>query len=280
MQSMKISNPPQSFVTLNNGVKMPALGLGVYQSEPGAETQNAILWALQAGYRHIDTAKRYDNETDVGQALKRSGLLRQEIFVTTKLWNDDQGYQQTLTAFDASLKRLGLDFVDLYLIHWPVPGKRLDTWKAMVRIFNEGRARAIGVSNYQERHLQEIFNDSAVVPAVNQVEFSPFLYQKDLMNFCRRHGVQLEAYGPLTQGKKLSHPVVAGIALQNGRTAAQVLIRWALQHDLVVIPKSTRRARIEENAGVFDFALSAQEMAALDNLNENFHTEWDPTEVA
>ncbi len=138
---MKISNPPQSFVTLNNGVKMPALGLGVYQSEPGAETQNAILWALQAGYRHIDTAKRYDNETDVGQALKRSGLLRQEIFVTTKLWNDDQGYQQTLTAFDASLKRLGLDFVDLYLIHWPVPGKRLDTWKAMVRIFNEGRAR-------------------------------------------------------------------------------------------------------------------------------------------
>ena len=270
----------QPIVTLNNSVKMPALGLGVYQSEPGDETQNAILWALEAGYRHIDTAKRYDNEVDVGQALKRGGLPRQEIFVTTKLWNDDQGYDRTLAAFDASLKRLDLDFVDLYLVHWPVPGKRLDTWKAMTRILKEGRARAIGVSNYLERHLTELFDHSDVVPAVNQVEFSPFLYQKDLLDFCRRHDVQLEAYGPLTQGKRLDHPVVAAVAARQGRTSAQVLIRWALQHDLVVIPKSVRRVRINENAGVFDFTLSAQDMAELDSLNENFHTEWDPTEVA
>jgi diketogulonate reductase-like aldo/keto reductase len=270
----------QSIVTLNNGVKMPALGLGVYQSEPGDETQNAVLWALEAGYRHIDTAKRYDNEIDVGQALKRGGLPRGEVFVTTKLWNDDQGYDRTLAAFDASLKRLGLDFVDLYLVHWPLPGKRLDTWKAMTRILEEGRARAIGVSNYLERHLTELFEHSDVVPAVNQIEFSPFLYQKDLLGFCRRHGVQLEAYGPLTQGKRLDHPVVASVAARRGRTAAQVLIRWALQHGLVVIPKSVRRTRIEENAGVFDFTLSAEDMAELDSLNENFHTEWDPTEVA
>jgi diketogulonate reductase-like aldo/keto reductase len=277
---MNTTETLQPIVILNNSVKMPALGLGVYQSEPGDETQNAILWALEAGYRHIDTAKRYDNETDVGQALKRGGVPRQEIFVTTKLWNDDQGYDQTLAAFDASLKRLGLSFVDLYLIHWPVPGKRLDTWKAMTRILKEGRARAIGVSNYLERHLTELFDHSDVVPAVNQVEFSPFLYQKDLLDFCRRHDVQLEAYGPLTQGKRLDHPVVAAVAARQGRTSAQVLIRWALQHNLVVIPKSVRRARIEENAGVFDFALSTQDMAELDSLNENFHTEWDPTEVA
>ncbi len=277
---MNTTETLQSLVTLNNGVKMPALGLGVYQSEPGDETQNAILWALEAGYRHIDTAKRYDNETDVGQAFKRGGLPRQEIFVTTKLWNDDQGYDRTLAAFDASLKRLDLDFVDLYLVHWPVPGKRLDTWKAMTRILKEGRARAIGVSNYLERHLKELFDHSDVVPAVNQIEFGPFLYQKDLLDFCRRHGVQLEAYGPLTQGKRLDHPVVVAIAARQGRTSAQVLIRWALQHDLVVIPKSVRRARIEENAGVFDFALSMQDMAELDSLNENLHTEWDPAEVA
>lgn len=277
---MNTIDTAQSIVTLNNGVKMPALGLGVYQSEPGDETQNAILWALEAGYRHIDTAKRYDNEIDVGQALKRSGLPRGDVFVTTKLWNDDQGYDRTLSAFDASLERLGLDFVDLYLVHWPLPGKRLDTWKAMTRILREGRARAIGVSNYLERHLTELFEHSDVVPTVNQIEFSPFLYQKDLLDFCRRHGVQLEAYGPLTQGKRLDHPVVSAIAARRGRTSAQVLIRWALQHGLVVIPKSVRRMRIEENAGVFDFTLSTQDMAELDNLNENFHTEWDPTEVA
>lgn len=268
-----------STVTLNNGVKMPVLGLGVYQTAPGQQTRNAILWALEAGYRHIDTAKLYDNERDAGEALRRSGIPREELFITTKLWNDDQGYDATLAACEISLKKLGMDYVDLYLIHWPVPGKRLDTWRAMARLLGEGKCRAIGVSNYMERHIEELRSHSDVLPAVNQVEFSPFLYQKELLAFCRRRGVQLESYGPLTQGLRLNHPAIARLAAEHLRTPAQIMIRWALQHDIVVIPKSIRRERINENGQVFDFALSAEDMAVLDTLNENLHTEWDPTNV-
>lgn len=275
----EVSISAMPLVTLNNGVKMPILGLGVYQSEPGLQTLQAVGWALESGYRHIDTAKRYGNEEDVGEALRRSGIPREEIFVTTKLWNEDQGYEMTLAACTASLNRLGLEYVDLYLVHWPVPDKRLETWRAMVKLLRDGRCRAIGVSNYTERHLEELLDNSEVVPTVNQVEFSPFLHQRNLLAFSKQHAIQLEAYGPLTQGQRLDHPAVVEIAQKHERTPAQVMIRWAIELGLVVIPKSVHRERILENAQVFDFSLGDEDRAVLNALNENLHTEWDPTEV-
>lgn len=266
-------------VTLNNGVQMPALGLGVWQVNAGDQCRQAVLWALEAGYRHIDTARIYRNEKDVGAAIRESGVPRPEIFVTTKLWNGDQGYDRALQAFDTSLGALGLDYVDLYLIHWPVPETRDDSWRALQRILQEGRARAIGVSNYTERHLAELLGWADVRPAVNQVEFSPFLFQSELLELCRGHGVQLEAYSPLTRGRRLQDGRILEIAARMGRTPAQVLIRWALQHETVVIPKSVCRERIFENAAVFDFSLPAAEMAALDALDESHHFAWDPSDV-
>lgn len=266
-----------STVRLNNGVQMPRLGLGVYQAPPGKETQAAVLRALECGYRHFDTARAYGNEADVGEAVRSSGIPRSEIFVTTKLWNADHGYDATLRAFEKSNERLGLGYIDLYLIHWPVQGLRADSWRAMTRLLGEGACRAIGVSNYTVRHLEEVLETSDVVPTVNQVEFSPFLFQRELLAFCREHGIQLEAYSPLTQGRKLDHPAIVAASRKYGRTPAQILIRWALQHDIVVIPKSTNPARIQENAQVFDFSLDAGDMEALDALDEGFRTCWDPT---
>ena len=266
-------------VTLNNGVEMPVLGLGVWQAETGNECRQAVLWALQAGYRHIDTARIYGNEKDVGAAVRESGLPRGEIFVTTKLWNGDQGYDKALRAFDHSLTTLGLDFIDLYLIHWPAPGTRDDSWRALQHILEEGRARAIGVSNYTDRHLAELLSWADVPPAVDQVEFSPFLYQAGLLEYCRAHGIQLEAYSPLTRGRQLKDEKLVEVARRVGHTPAQVLIRWALQHDLVVIPKSVRHERIAENAAVFDFSLSAKDMAALDALDDSNRFAWDPSAV-
>lgn len=266
----------ESKVRLNNGVEMPVLGLGVWQIPSGRATQQAVRWALDSGYRLIDTAKLYGNERDVGVAVRESGLPREEIFVTTKLWNSDHGYDSALRAFDESLRRLGLDYVDLYLVHWPVPRARDDTWKAMERIFKEGRARAVGVSNYTIRHLDELAAVGTVPPAVDQVEFSPFLYQDDLILHCGKAGIQLEAYSPLTKGEKLNHPVLRRIAATCRRTPAQVLIRWSLQHGLVVIPKSARRERIEENARIFDFEIAPDDMRALDGLTEDYHTSWNP----
>jgi diketogulonate reductase-like aldo/keto reductase len=257
---------------------MPLLGLGVYQSAPGRETEQAVLWALEAGYRHIDTAAAYRNEANVGRALKASGLKRQDVFVTTKLRNDDQGADTALRAFDGSLHALGVDYIDLYLLHWPVPGKRLQSWKVLERVFQEGRCRALGVSNYMEHHLKELLDHTALVPAVNQVEFSPFLYLRDLHTFCQKKQIQLEAYGPLTQGQKLQHPKVTAMARSHHKTPAQVLLRWAIQHSVVVIPKSVKKERIEENAQIFDFSLSGPDMNTLDGLNENFRTCWDPTQ--
>lgn len=268
-----------STLTLNNGVEMPRLGLGVYQSTPGDETRQAVLAALECGYRHIDTAQSYRNERDVGLALRQSGIPREKIFVTTKLWTRHHGYDSTLRACEKSLKELGIDQLDLYLIHWPGSPVRRDTWRAMVQIFRLGKAKASGVSNYREPHLKEILDASDITPAVNQVEFSPFLHQRNLLDFCREHGVQVEAYAPLTQGKKLGVPSVVSIAKKHGKTGAQVLIRWALQQDLVVIPKSVRPLRIRENAAVYDFTLDASDMKVLDNLNENFRTCWDPTDI-
>jgi len=268
-----------STARLNNGVEMPYLGLGVYLAGSGAGTLNAVQHALQAGYRHIDTARFYGNEREVGTAVKNSYIPREEIFITTKLWNSDHGYNRTITACQESLMTLDLPYVDLYLIHWPVEELRSETWEAMITLQERGKCRAVGVSNYTIRHLEELLADSPVVPAVNQVEFSPFLYQKDLLDFCQANGIQLEAYSPLTRGKKLNHPAITSIAAQYGKTSAQIMIRWALQHNVVVIPKSANQRRIYENADVFDFEISREDMALLDSLNKDCRVDWDPSDA-
>lgn len=257
---------------LNNGIEIPRLGLGVYQSPPGKTTRYAVGYALEIGYRHIDTAKVYGNEADVGRAVKESGLNREEIFITTKVWNSDQGYDSTIKACNTSLTHLGLGYIDLYLIHWPVLGMSSETWKAMIQILKGGKVRAIGVSNYMINHLNEILYDSDVVPAVNQVEFHPFLYQQDLLRFCENKRIQLEAYSPLTRAKRLKHPIITKLAQKYDKTPAQVLIRWSLQHGLVVVPKSIHKDRIKQNAQVFDFNLESEDIAIMDSLNENLQT--------
>ena len=261
---------------LANGVEIPRVGLGVFRAGRGEETRAAVSEALQAGYRHVDTARIYANEQDVGAALRSSGIPRAEIFVTTKLWNDDQGFDTTLRAFDRSLDRLGLEYVDLYLLHWPVPGKRLESWRALERLLAERRVRAIGVSNFMVPHLEQLLASASEPPAVNQIEVSPFLQQRDVRTLCDRHGIAVEAYSPLTKGRRLHHAVVQEVAGRVGRTPAQVLLRWGLQHDLVVLPKSTRPERIRENAALFDFELDGDAMGHLDGLEEGLVTGWDP----
>ena len=257
---------------------MPILGIGVFQSRPGRETREAVEAALQAGYRHVDTARVYGNEQDVAAGIAASGLERSEVFVTTKLWNADQGYESALRAFDASAARLGGP-PDLYLVHFPVQEVRRESWRALRRLHADGRVRAIGVSNYTVPHLEELLGESPVAPAVNQVEFHPFLFQRDLLEFCRARGIQLEAYAPLVKAHRMDHPVLLRVAGAHAKTPAQVLVRWCIEHEVVAIPKSVRRARIEENAQVFDFALAPEELAALDALGETYRTSWDPTEV-
>jgi len=233
---------------------------------------HTVRYALELGYRHIDTAKIYGNEIDVGIAVRESRINREEIFITTKLWNSDQGYDKTLSAFENSLQRLGLSYVDLYLIHWPVQGKIIETWKAMIKILKAGKARAIGVSNYSIAELKETIQISDIIPAINQVEFHPFLYQKDLLDFCKNNRIQIESYSPLTRGRKLNHPLVKAISNKYGKTTAQILIKWNLQHGLVVIPKSIHENRILENSQVFDFRIEEKDMEALNSLNENLQT--------
>jgi diketogulonate reductase-like aldo/keto reductase len=261
---------------LNTGAHIPQVGLGVWQSPKGAATQGAVRAALRLGYGHIDTARIYGNERDVGEGVRASGVPRGEVFVTTKLWNDDQGYDEGLRAFDASLERLGLEYVDLYLLHWPVEGKRLDSWRALEKIFHEKRARAIGVSNYLVPHLEELLGKAKVVPAVNQIEVHPFLQQRETRVFCEKHGIVVEAYSPLTHGERIDDPVVTEVAHRAKRTNAQVLLRWGIQHGMVVLPKSVNEARIAENAKVFDFQLDAGDMERLDALEEGAPTGWDP----
>jgi diketogulonate reductase-like aldo/keto reductase len=268
----------ESRVTLNDGTKMPVLGLGVWQAAAGKETRKAVAVALECGYRLIDTAKLYGNERDVGAAVRESGLPREEVFVTTKLWNSDHGYEAAVKAFEKSRHELGLDYIDLYLIHWPVPGLRHESWKALLKLHDQGLARSVGVSNYTIRHLEELLPTSPVPPSANQVEFHPFLYQKDLLEFCKKH-IQLEAYSPLARGRRLKHPVIAEVAAKYARTPAQILIRWSLQHGLVVIPKSVRPERIRENAAVFDFELKREDMTRLDALDERSHVAWNPDDL-
>jgi diketogulonate reductase-like aldo/keto reductase len=269
----------RSTVKLNNSVSMPILGLGVYQTPPGRVTQNAVKFALSAGYRHLDTARIYGNEADVGEAARKSAVPREDLFVTTKLWNSDQGYDSALRACEASLKRLGFDYLDLYLIHFPVPETRRESWKAMETLLGKGKCRAIGVSNFTIPHLEDLLEESEVTPAVNQVEFHPFLYQRELLEYCQRKGIQIEAYSPLARGERFKHPRITALATKYSKTPAQLMIRWALQHGLVVIPKSTREERIRENSQVFDFEISAEDMRSLDSLDEDLRLNWDPTDI-
>lgn len=266
-------------ITLRGGAKIPVIGLGVYQNPPGETTHRAVLDALALGYRHIDTARIYDNEEDVGRAVRASGVAREDVFLTTKLWNSDHGYDRTLRACEASLARLGVAYLDLFLVHWPVARLRKDTWRAMVKLKDDGKCRAIGVSNFMVQHLEELFEASDVLPEVNQIELHPFLYPRDVIDLCEKHGIVVEAYSPLTRGERLGDRRIASIAKALGRTPAQVLVRWGVQHGWVSLPKSKRRARIEENAQVFDFEIPEEHMATLDGLNEDLHTCWDPTDA-
>lgn len=259
----------QPLVTLNDGRTMPQLGLGVWQTPQDVAAQ-VVQAAIEAGYRSVDTAAIYGNERGVGEGLKAGGVDRDQLFLTTKVWNENQGFDATLTAFDKSLGRLGLETVDLYLIHWPAPAKGLyvETWKALVRLKEEGRAKSIGVSNFQPEHLQRIIDETGVVPAVNQVELHPSFQQRPLRDFHAKHGIHTESWSPLGQGKQLADPVVGEIAAKHGRTPAQVVIRWHLDSGLIVIPKSVTPSRIVENFQVFDFKLDAGDLENLAGLDK------------
>ncbi|MFE3019626.1 aldo/keto reductase [Streptomyces sp. NPDC059256] len=265
-------------ITLNNGVAMPQLGFGVWQV-PDDEAEQAVTTALEAGYRSIDTAAVYENETGTGRAVATSGLPREDLFITTKLWNSDQGYDSTLRAFDASLDRLGLDYADLYLIHWPMPAQdtAADTYRAFEKILADGRVKAIGVSNFLPEHLEQLFDKTSVVPAVNQIELHPHLQQEASREFHARHGIATEAWSPLGQGKGLLEvPTVVAVAHKHDRTPAQVVLRWHLQLGNVGIPKSVTPSRIRENLDVFGFELDADDLAALKALNEDRRLGPDP----
>ncbi|MFB5677387.1 aldo/keto reductase [Paenibacillus terreus] len=266
----------QDTVTLHNGVKMPWFGLGVFKVEDGQEVIDSVKYAIKAGYKSIDTAKIYENEEGVGQAIRESGIARDELFVTTKVWNADQGYESTLKAFDTSLQKLGLDYLDLYLIHWPGKDKYKETWKALEKLYKDGRVRAIGVSNFHVHHLEDLLADAEVKPMVNQVELHPLLTQVELREYCKKQGIQIEAWSPLAQGQLLDNAVLKEIADKHGKSTAQVILRWDLQNEIVTIPKSIKEHRIIENADVFDFELSAEDMDKINALNQNHRVGPDP----
>lgn len=266
-------------ITLHNGVKMPQLGFGVFKVKNGNETVASVKKAIEVGYRAIDTAAIYENEEGVGQAISECGVPREELFITSKVWNTEQGYDTTLQAFDDSLKRLGLEYLDLYLIHWPGKDKYLDTWKALEKLYKDGKVRSIGVSNFHVHHLENLLANCEVKPVVNQIELHPLLTQGEIRNYCEKNEIKVEAWSPLGRGNLLEEPTINHIAKKHGKSPAQVLIRWHLQHDIVVIPKSITPARIEENAQVFDFSLSLNEMNQIDSLNKNERFGSNPDEV-
>ncbi|WNC16380.1 aldo/keto reductase [Brevibacillus brevis] len=273
-------NHLQDTTTLRNGVKMPWLGLGVFKVHEGPEVVDAVRTAIRHGYRSIDTAAIYENEEGVGEGIRLgmqdAGISREDLFVTSKVWNSDLGYESTLAAYETSLKKLGLDYLDLYLIHWPVEGKYKDAWRALETIYKEGRVRAIGVSNFHVHHLQELLKDAEIVPMVDQVEFHPRLAQKELRAFCQEHNIQMEAWSPLMQGQLLDNPVLKEIADRHQKSVAQVIIRWDLQSGVVTIPKSIKEHRIVENANVFDFELTFSDMEKIDALHEGVRVGPDP----
>ncbi len=272
---MKITSKSDR-ATLNNGVKMDWLGLGVFQSSEGGEVENSIKWALEAGYRSIDTASVYGNERGVGEAIRESSVPREEIFLTTKVWNDAIRAGKTKQAFEESLQRLGIDYVDLYLMHWPVKSHFKKAWKEMEQIYHSGKAKAIGVSNFMIHHLHQLFDVCEITPAVNQVEFHPYLVQPDLLKFCQKKKIQLEAWSPLMKGRIDSVPEIENLAQKYKRTPAQIVLSWDLQHEVVTIPKSARKDRIIENIQVFDFELLESDMAVLDGLDRGQRFGPDP----
>ena len=265
-----------SRVTLSDSNRMPLLGLGVWDAKSGKETFDAVIHALKTGYRHIDTAEMYGNEKDVGRAVIDSGLAREEIFITTKLWDSGLGYDHALNSFDASLRKLDLEYVDLYQIHWPEKGSRQEIWSALERIKTEGRCRSIGVRNFAPKHLKEVLICADAPPAVNQIEMSPFLQQQKISSFCRKENIHLTGYCPLARGNRFNDPILRRVSEETNKTAAQVMIRWALQSGHTVIPKSVRPQRIEENADVFDFKLGEKQMNMLDGLEEGLRFCPDP----
>jgi methylglyoxal/glyoxal reductase len=266
----------QDTTTLSNGVKMPWFGLGVFKVEEGSEVVESVKAAIRNGYRSIDTAAIYQNEEGVGQAIRESGIAREELFVTSKVWNADLGYESTIAAYETSLKKLGLDYLDLYLIHWPVAGKYKEAWRALETLYKEGRVKAIGVSNFHVHHLEDILKDAEITPMVNQVEYHPRLAQKEVRAFCQEQGIQLEAWSPLMQGQLLDNEILQTIAQKYNKSVAQVILRWDLQNGVVTIPKSIKEHRIIENSQVFDFELTAEDLEAIDSLNEDRRVGPDP----
>ena len=261
---------------LANGVAMPRIGLGVYLVPRGRQTREAVASALRLGYRHVDTARLYDNEADVGRAMRESGIARQDLFVTTKLWNSDHGFDRALAAFDESRGALGLEAVDLFLLHWPVPRLRSTSWRALERLYDEGRARAIGVSNFMIHHLEELASRARIAPMVNQIEVHPFLQQRDVRAWCAKHNIAVAAYCPLAKGEALRDPTVRKVAAEAGVTPAQAVLAWGLHHDLIVLPKSVSPERQAENLSAAQVTLTAAQIARLDGLERGYVTDWDP----
>ncbi|MFY0779658.1 aldo/keto reductase [Peribacillus simplex] len=273
-----ISNIAET-ITLHNGVQMPQLGFGVFKVKNGKETVESVKKAIQVGYRAIDTAAIYENEEGVGQAIRECGVPREELFITSKVWNTEQGYETTLQAFDDSLNRLGLEYLDLYLIHWPGKDKYLETWRALEKLYKDGKVKSIGVSNFHVHHLENLLANSEVKPVVNQIELHPLLTQLEIRDYCAKHEIKVTSWSPLGRGNLLEEPTINHIAKKHGKSSAQVLIRWHLQHDLIVIPKSITPSRIEENAQVFDFSLTLNEMNQIDALNKNERFGSNPDEL-
>ncbi|RDU35234.1 aldo/keto reductase [Neobacillus piezotolerans] len=265
---------------LHNGVVIPYFGLGVYKVEEGAQVEGVVAEALRLGYRLIDTAALYQNEEGVGRAIRESGLPREDIFITTKVWNSDQGYDSTMKAFETSLRRLGLEYIDLYLVHWPVKGKYMDTWRALEKIYEEGKVRAIGVSNFNIHHLEDVMGQSKLKPAVNQVELHPVLAQKELRQFCEKNDILVQAWSPLARGRILADPILTAIAEKYGKSPAQVILRWHLQNGVAVIPKSITPSRLKENADIFDFELLMNDMDLINKLDAGTRFGADPDNFA
>ncbi|MBK8944564.1 MAG: aldo/keto reductase [Ignavibacteriae bacterium] len=266
-------------IVLNNDVIMPILGLGVWQMDDASETEKSVSYALEIGYRSIDTAALYGNEKGVGTAVNSSGIKRDEIFITTKVWNSNQGYEKTLKAFSESLKKLQTDYIDLYLIHWPVTGKISSTWKALEKLYNEKCVKAIGVSNFAIKHLKELMKVSDIHPTINQVELHPYLTQNDLLKFCKENKIFVEAWAPIMKGKVNEIDEIIKIAQKHKKTPTQITLRWNIQKGIVTIPKSSRKERILENSQIFDFEISPEEVNIIDSLNRNYRIGPNPEEI-
>ena len=263
---------------LHNGVEMPMLGFGTFKVEDGAQTVEAVKNALQTGYRHIDCAAVYGNEDSVGRGIIESGVAREDIFITSKVWNSEQGYEKTLAAFEKTISDLQVDYLDLYLIHWPKPLNN-ETWKALEELYNAGKVRAIGVSNFKQHHLEDLMANATIMPMVNQVEYHPRLAQSELLAFCEAHNIAVEAWGPLMQGQIFEVELMKEMAAKYNRSVTQIVLRWDLQNGVITIPKSIKAHRIEENSKIFDFELSAEDMAAINALNQDHRVGPDPDHI-